>query len=195
MDKLTEKQKRIFDFINESFLQSGRAPTVRETAARFNVNIGAAQKHIAALIHKGFVMHTPGISRGLDPVFRKSQVPVRILGKVTAGTPVEAIEDTEGYLHIDADIAKNGQHFALRVKGDSMSGAGILEGDIVGVRQQQAGDDGDIVVALVDGEATVKKLRRKDGEVYLEPANPRYKPIRSKDIRIIGKVVYLSRKI
>ena len=195
MDKLTEKQKRILDFINESFSHSGHAPTVRETAAHFGVSIGAAQKHLAALVHKGFVTHTPGISRGIDPISRKPHVSVPILGSVPAGSPLEAIENTEGHLQVDADIAKGGQYFALKVKGDSMTGAGIFEGDTIVVRQQQTADDGDIVVAMVRGEATVKRLRGKDGDVFLEPANPKYKPIRGKDIKIHGKVVYLARKI
>ncbi|MFH1368000.1 MAG: transcriptional repressor LexA [Elusimicrobiota bacterium] len=195
MRKITDRQKKVLDFIEEHLSSSGHAPTVRETAARFNVNIGAAQKHISALVRKGYVKHSPGISRGLDIASRTPHATVPVLGRVPAGSPVPPIEDIEGHVHIDRDIAGKGDCFALKVKGDSMTGAGILEGDIVVVRHQQTADSGDIVVAMAGGEATVKKLRKKGRDVYLEPANPKYRPIHSNDIRIIGKVVYLSRKI
>ncbi len=96
---------------------------------------------------------------------------------------------------MDKDIAGKGALFALKVKGDSMTGAGIFEGDIVVVRQQQTAEDGEIVVAMTGGEATVKRLVRKGREIYLKPENPAYKPINGKEIHIVGKVVFLTRKI
>jgi repressor LexA len=195
VDKLTEKQRQILGFIQESFSRAGHSPTVRELSARFGVNIGAVQKHVAALIHKGFLRHTPRLSRGLDPVSRKPYVSVPVLGVIPAGSPLESIEDAQGHIHLDAETARGGEYFGLKVKGDSMRGAGIFEGDTVVVRRQQSAEDGDIVAAVVGGEATIKRFKSGDGEPYLQPENPKYRPIHSKDIQIAGKVVYLTRKI
>jgi repressor LexA len=121
---------------------------------------------------------------------------VPVLGSVPAGNPAEAIEGIEDYLYLEKDMVLSGTYFALKVKGDSMTGAGIFDGDTVVIRHQQDAEDGEIVVARVDGgEGTVKRLRKKDGEVYLAPENPKYEPIRGRNIEIAGKVVYLTRKI
>ena len=194
MDKLTAKQKQILGFIRESFEQGGHSPTVREMSVRFSVNIGAVQKHVSALIHKGFLRHTPRLSRGLDLVSREPYVSVPVLGSIPAGSPLESIEDIQGYVPLYAEPSAGGEYFGLKVKGDSMTGAGIFDGDTVVLRSQQSAEDGDIVAALVDGEATIKRFKRKEGQPYLLPDNPKYKPIHSKDIRIAGKVVYLTRK-
>ncbi len=121
---------------------------------------------------------------------------VPVLGSVPAGNPSEAIEGIEDYLYLEKGMVLNGTYFALKVKGDSMVGAGIYEGDTIVVRQQPDAEDGEIVVAKVDGsEGTVKRLRKKGTEVYLQPENPKYEPIRGKSIEIAGKVVYLTRKV
>jgi len=195
MRTLTEKQQKILDFITEFSESEGVSPTVREIAKQFKISIRPVQKHIEALVAKGSLTHKPGISRGLDPVSRKPQTSVPLIGMIRAGSPSDPIENIESYISIDKEIIKNGKCFALKVKGDSMIDAGILENDIVIVRQQLIADNNDIVVAKVDGEATVKKLHRTNAEVYLKPANPAYKPIRSGHIDIIGKVVYLMRNM
>jgi repressor LexA len=201
MEKMTEKQKSILDFISEFSAEHGMRPTFREIAKNFDVHVGAVQKHIKALVKKGHLTHTPKISRGLSavqvvvPEFYKDMMAVPVLGRVAAGIPLEAIEDVEEYVHIDKVVVKGGQPFALKVKGDSMINAGINEGDIVIVRKQPTAEHNDIVVAMIDNEATVKKLFRKNHETYLLPANPAYKPIRADNIIIIGKVVFLMRNV
>ena len=195
MEKLTQRQRSILDFITEFFSSQGITPTIREIAKQFKISIGPVQKHIEALIKKGHLKHTPGISRGLDLVSRKQQISIPLLGRIRAGLPLEPIENIEDYISIDKNIARSGKYFALRVRGDSMVDAGIFENDIVIVRQQFVADNNDIVVAMVEGEATVKKLHKTNGEIYLKPANPAYKPIRSKNIDVLGKVVYLMRSL
>jgi len=196
MEKITEKQKKVLDHVSGFIADSGRAPSIREIAGNFNVNIGAIQKHIAALVKKGYLKHTPGLSRGIMPASHKPWSKVPVLGRVPAGNPTEAIEGVEDYLYLEKDMVLSGTYFALKVKGDSMTGAGIYEGDTIVIRQQPDAEDGQIVVAKVDGgEGTVKRLRKNGAEVYLQPENPGYEPIRGKNIEIAGKVVYLTRKV
>ncbi|MBN1621564.1 MAG: transcriptional repressor LexA [Endomicrobiales bacterium] len=194
MENLTEKQKKMLDFIKHFASSSGVAPTIREIAKKFDLSIGGVQRHLKALIKKGYLKHNRGISRGIDLPFRKHLVPVPVLGRVQAGMPVPAVEDAEDSIYVDVNIARGGSYFALRVQGDSMTGSGIFDNDLVIVRQQNMADHGDIVVAMVDGESTVKQLHKQKGEVYLNPTNPKYPPIYARDIQVLGKVVYLNRK-
>lgn len=196
MEQLTEKQKKVLEHISGCISGYGTAPSIREIAGHFKVNIGAAQKHIAALVKKGYLKHTHGLSRGITVSSHRPWTRVPVLGSVPAGNPAEAIEGIEDYLYLEKDMVLSGTYFALKVKGDSMTGAGIYEGDTIVIRYQPDAEDGDIVVAKVDGgEGTVKRLRKNGAEVYLQPENPGYEPIRGKDIEIAGKVVYLTRKI
>jgi len=196
MEKITEKQKKVLDHITGFISDHAGAPSIREIARHFKVNIGAVQKHIAALVKKGHLKRAPGLSRGLTPASHKPWACVPVLGRVPAGDPSEAIEGVEDFLYVEKELALSGTYFALKVKGNSMTGAGIYEGDTIVIRQQPDAEDGDIVVAKVDGEeGTVKRLRKKAGEVFLQPENAGYKPIRGKHIEIAGKVVYLTRKV
>ncbi len=195
MKELTARQKRILDIISEHVSEAGAPPTVREIAAASGITIGPAQRHIKALVTKGYLTHRAGVSRGVDLAFRDPHASVPVLGRVPAGSPVPPVEDLEGRVQVDRRALGKGEFFALRVKGDSMTGAGIFDGDIVVVRRQPSAEHGDIVVALAGGEATVKKLYSKGKDVWLEPANPKYGPIHSEDIQIAGKVVYLTRKV
>jgi len=194
MDELTAKQRKVLDFIADA-LNSGLSPTVREIAGAFKITIGPAQRYIKALEKKGYLKHTPGISRGIEVAWRKPMAAVPLLGRVPAGRPLTPYEDAEDYLYISKNTVKNGKCFALKVKGDSMTGAGINEGDTIVVRQQAAAENGEIVVAMVQGEATVKRLVRDKGEVYLKAENPAYSPIHAADINVIGKVIYLLREM
>lgn len=196
MEEITQKQRNVLDFTSEFISDHGRAPSVRETAGYFKVNIGAAQKHIKALVKKGYLKHTPLLSRGITVSSHRPWAQVPVLGSVPAGNPAEAIEGVEDYLYLEKDMVLSGTYFALKVKGDSMAGAGIYDGDTIVVRSQAAAEDGEIVVAKVNGgEGTVKRLRKKSGDVWLQPENPKYEPIRGKEIEIAGKVVYLTRKV
>jgi repressor LexA len=120
---------------------------------------------------------------------------VPIVGRVTAGQPILAVENVDDYFPLPRSLAGEAESFMLRVSGDSMVGAGILDGDYVIVRKQQAAANGEIVVAMIDDEATVKRLFRADGRVRLEPDNPAYEPIVSDCVAILGKVIGLVRKI
>ncbi len=193
MEKLTERQQKVFDFIARFIAESGASPTIREIAAAFKITIGPVQKYIKILQKKGFLKQTPLIARGICLSSHKPLVPVPLLGSVHAGPLSEAIENIEDYLHIDQNVVRNGEYFALRVKGDSMEGSGINEGDIVIVRRQVTANHNDTVVAMISEEAGVKKLYKTGKEVYLVSTNPKYAPIKSSNINIVGKVVYLTR--
>ena len=193
MEKLTERQKQVFDFISRFISESGSSPTVREIAAAFKITIGPVQKYIKVLSKKGYLKQTPLISRGITLASHRPFVPVPLLGSVHAGPLSEAIENIEDYLHVDQNILTHGEYFALTVKGDSMTGSGIDEGDTVIVRKQVTANHNDVVVAMIGNDAAVKKLHRTNKEVYLVSTNPKYAPIKSSEIEIVGKVVYLTR--
>jgi repressor LexA len=192
MPDLTKRQESVLNYVTECVREAGQPPSIREIARRFQVNIRAIQDHLEALERKGFLKRKAGLARGLRLAEKLFQVP--ILGRVTAGGPALAIEDVQGYLPMGFRLGP-GHYFALQVKGDSMIGAGILEGDYVIVRRQEAADMGDVVVALLEGEqSTVKRFQRYRGEPCLEAANPSYPPIRHRPFEVIGKVVEVRRK-
>jgi repressor LexA len=201
MEQLTERQRHVFDFIKEFISNSGSSPTIRDIAKNFGISIGPAQKYIRVLIKKGYLKQKTGISRGLDVVFRKPLVSVPLVGKVAAGTPIEAIENIESYVYVEKNIVRSGRYFALKVKGDSMTGSGIFENDVIVVKQQGSAENGETVVSMIENEAVVKKLRITPEAVYLESTNPKYKPILLRqgsggqvwEAKIMGKVVYLMR--
>jgi repressor LexA len=190
---LTHKQEAIVDYIKESLRTSGVSPSLREIGRRFKITYGTVQSHLAALQNKGFLEEPDGRHRGLVPIGWKPGVPIPVVGQVQAGLPILAEQNIESYLSVDSDMVRGARLFALRVKGDSMENASILDGDTVIVRQQESADNGDIVVAYREGEATVKYFRRTRGRVLLEPANPRYSPFAADEFSIVGKVVGLVR--
>ena len=196
---LTPRQQRLLTYILDSIRGSGRPPTVREICRSFGYrSTGTARDHLHALETKGHPKKLPGTSRGLVPhnwpkILRAEFPPMPILGRVPAGSPLLAEENIEGTLDLTEEFA--GQKvFALKVHGDSMIDAGICEGDLVVVRAQDQAEDGEIVVALVDGESTVKRLARRNGKLRLEPANRRYEPIAvAGDTKVLGKVIGVIR--
>ena len=196
-DTLTPKQRQVLNTIQEITAERGSAPTFREIADHLGYDsVGTVQDHIKALTRKGYLEQSnPGKARGLRPTLHEASRSIPILGKVPAGNPLEAIEDTQGQTVVSAHW--RGDLYALQVRGDSMIEAGILEGDTVIVRAQNTAENGDIVVASIDGEATVKQLEKKNGRIRLLPANARYRPIMldpSQENRIQGKVIALQRK-
>lgn len=209
--ELTQRQQEIADFVGEKLRSSGTSPTIREIGQQFGIaSPGGVREHVQALLKKGALRKIPGVSRGLRPIGagRKQGVSGRdwelpnvsevpILGQVVAGNPLLSEENLEGHVSVDRSLLpKSGSVFALKVKGDSMIRAGILEGDLALVRKQEDADSGDIVVGLVDGEATVKRLQRKGKGAWLKPENPAYRKIRfgkGGEDRILGKVVGLIR--
>lgn len=192
--ELTESQKEVYRFIKESFYESGSVPTLREICHYMGWKaVGSAQSVIRALTEKKLIKKDPMKSRGLQltdaPGFRA----VPILGSAPAGIPLEAIESHEGDALVPQFI--RGPVFAIRVQGDSMQGAGIEDDDLVIVRQTSSVESGDIVVALLGGETTIKRFLKKGKAVWLYPENKKYKPKKIEDpsFRILGKVVGLHR--
>ena len=198
MSKLTEKQQQIYDFILDFTQEHGYPPSVREIAEAMDLRSpSTVHFHLKGLRAAGLISQAEGKTRAITVTDgahnRRDQVP--LLGSVAAGSPILAEECIEDYLTFDTG-GKVGEHFALRVRGESMLEAGILPGDVVVVHQQQQVRNGDIVVALFEDEATVKTFRRENGHIWLYPENssPEYQPIDGEGCRILGRVVAVVRR-
>jgi len=207
MDTITARQQEILTFIRQTVEQKGYPPSLREIAGHFGmVGTRGAYKHIAALIRKGYLRKGRG-ARALEVISQSVQardlrsksagVSIPILGRVAAGQPILAEENLLGHLTVDPSLVRGREAFLLKVKGESMRDAGILDGDLVLVKRQADTDSGEIVVAMVEGEATVKRLIKKKGSLILQPANPAFDPIviteKDTSFQILGKVVSLIR--
>ncbi len=201
---LTGRQAKILDYLIDTLRERGYPPSVREIGAAVGLSSSSTvHAHLAQLEAKGFIKRDPARSRAIELVDKglyarpsKEMLNVPLVGRVTAGTPVLASENIEDYFPIPTEFVGAGEFFMLRVRGDSMIQAGILDGDHVIVRKQDAAENGDIVVALVNGdEATVKRLYREKDHVRLQPENPHMDPIVAVDVRVLGKVVGLVRKV
>ena len=200
---LTPRQRRIVDFIADTVLDRGYPPTVREIGEAVGLTSSSSvHSQLANLERKGLLHKDPTKPRAIglaDESTKPEGVVIPILGRIAAGTPVLASGNVEEYLTVPVGFAKGGEHFALRVTGTSMTGAGILDGDLVVVRRQESAGNGDVVAALLSGmaeeEATIKRLRRQGGKVTLHPENPAFSPIPMTDGRILGKVVAVLRKL
>ena len=190
MPRTSDKAQLIVDYVNQFVQENGYSPSVREIGAAVGLRSTASVSyHLQALQAKG-LLQTPGAKgrkRALVTGARPGQIPV--VGVVTAGIPIPAVENQEGTLAWNDPGC-----FALRVRGDSMLGAGILPGDKVVVRPQSTADDGQIVVARLEDEATVKRLHRRNGEIWLLPENDAYDPIDGTRAEIIGVVKAVVRE-
>jgi len=203
MTDLTPRQRRILDFIAHTVLDRGYPPTVREIGEAVGLTSSSSvHSQLANLERKGLLHKDPAKPRAIglaDESTKPEGVVIPILGRIAAGTPILATGNVEEYLTVPVGFAKGGEHFALRVTGTSMTGAGILDGDLVVVRRQESAGNGDVVAALLPGvaeeEATIKRLRRQGGKVTLHPENPAFSPIPMTDGRILGKVVAVLRKL
>ncbi|UCG60676.1 MAG: transcriptional repressor LexA [Candidatus Zixiibacteriota bacterium] len=200
--KLTDKQRKVLRYIKDHIVTRGSAPTIREIGKYMGItSTNGVRLHLTALIKKGYLKKQEYIARGLElataPAMDIRQIP--LVGSVPAGLPIDAIENVEGEIALDASFAPRGDSFTLRVVGDSMRDAGIFDGDIVLVQKQDIARKGDIVVAIIGDEATVKRYYPEGRQVKLEPANDDFEPIiinkRSREFRIAGKVVGLMRKL
>lgn len=199
---LTIRQREILGFINDHIGDRGYPPSLREICVHFGIKGPKnAGKHLDALEKKGFIRRGSRISRAIEVVDSalRNAVSVPIAGRVRAGSPSLAVEDIVGHMVLDTGFFKCADAFMLKVEGDSMTGAGIDEGDYLVVRPQKDASNGDIVVALLDGEATVKRFFREDGVVTLKPENPLMEPIRvregGKEVSVIGKVISVVKKL
>jgi repressor LexA len=200
---ITDRQQRILDFIADTVRERGYPPTVREIGEAVGLTSSSSvHAQLANLEKKGLLHKDPTKPRAMTletDEARAAGTVVPVVGRIAAGSPVLATEEVEDYVAVPSDFARHGDHFALRVTGDSMMGAGILDGDLVVVHPQDAASDGDIVAALLPGpaedEATVKRLGHDGPRVMLIPENPALSPFEMIDGRIVGKVVAVLRKL
>lgn len=198
MKTLTPKQQLIYDYIVDYTNSNGYPPSVREIAAAVGLKSpSTVHFHLKGLEEAGVISRDSGKTRAITPSEggtaggRVDKVP--LVGNVAAGSPILAEECIEDYLTFDTD-GLAGEHFALRIRGESMLKAGILPGDIVIVHQQETAYNGEIVIAMIDGEATCKRLSRRNGQIWLMPENDEYSPIDGTGAVILGKVIAVVRR-
>jgi repressor LexA len=208
---LTPRQRKVLEFIRESVERRGFPPTIREIGDAVGLaSTSSVSYQLIALQKKGFLrrdatkpravdVRLPSEMPGLDSGQEHSAVPepryVPVLGRIAAGGPILAEQAVEEVFPLPRELVGEGTLFMLRVVGDSMVDAAIADGDWVVVRQQPTAENGDIVAAMLDGEATVKTYKRRDGHVWLMPHNPQYEPILGDDAAILGRVVTVLRKV
>lgn len=193
MKPLTDTEKRMLDFITDRIRNDGYSPTVRDIKAALGIKSTATvHSYLGKLEDKGYIQKENGKSRTLrleSELARPSTLQIPIVGRVTAGMPILAVENFDGYVDFTEHNYKKEELFALRVTGRSMIEAGILDGDIVIVRHQANAENGDIIVALIDDEATVKTFYRENGHFRLQPENSSMEPIIVDSLSVLGKVV------
>jgi repressor LexA len=197
---LTDRQKAIYDFLLKTIRAKGFAPSMHEIGRQFKIaSTNGVSDHLKALEKKGYIRRIGKraieVVNALGKTVLLDTREVPLLGRVPAGKPFLSEENTEGFLSIPSDMG-SGKQFALQVQGDSMIGAGILDGDRVIVKEQGEAENGEIVCALIDGEATLKRFYKKDGVVTLKAENDKYAPITvaAGEFRIAGKIIGLLRK-
>ncbi len=197
MEALTERQARVLNFIQDHYKKFGYPPTIREIAGHIGVKWNhGVERHLQALERKGYLKRSPDKSRGLQLAYSSTGTEVPLVGRITAGKPVLAVENIEDRIVLDPAFVRGESNFLLMVEGFSMKNAGILDGDLVLVRQQATAENGEIVAALIDNEtATVKRFRREGERIILEPENPDFEPIvsDSSSVKIIGRVMAVLR--
>lgn len=193
--KITAKQNEILEYIKHEILNKGYPPAVREICEAVHLkSTSSVHAHLETLEKNGYIRRDPTKPRAIEimdenfNLGRREVVNVPMVGNVAAGQPILALENIEAYFPIPAEMMPNQQSFMLRVKGESMINAGILDGDQILVQQQETAKDGDIVVALVDDSATVKTFYKEDGQIRLQPENDSMDPIIVDDCKILGKV-------
>ncbi|MCE5301202.1 MAG: transcriptional repressor LexA [Spirochaetia bacterium] len=189
------KTREILDIIVDRFKNHGTPPTLRDLAKEAGFSsTWPVRYHLNKLAEAGYIKMKKNISRGIELMDQATGVP--ILGNISAGRPIEAIENPEGYIDSVADyLGVKNDSFALKVKGDSMIGAGIFDGDIVFVRRQQTADDGEIVAAIIGDEVTVKRFFLTDRGIELRAENPKYGPIITKQAQLLGRIAGVVRKM
>jgi repressor LexA len=199
--QLTKRQREIFDYIGSYLSKHGYPPTVREIGKAVGLHSSSTvHAHLSKLESLGVLKRDPSKPRALEVMVQRAKKAVRpsglpLVGQVAAGEPILAEENIEEYLDVPDVIGGEDGDYILRVRGESMIEAGILDGDFVVVRPTERGRDGEIVVALLDDEATVKRFFREKDQVRLQPENKSMKPIRTRDARLLGRVVGVFRRV
>ena len=191
------KMQQLYDYINDFRKQNGYPPTVREMCVAINVkSTSTIAYYINKMEQRGMIRKCPNKNRALEITkVEKEMTKIPIVGTVTAGVPILAVEECEDYLMVSPDIFRGDNLFVLNVTGESMINAGIYNGDRVVVRQLSMARDGDIVVAMIDGCATIKRFFKEDGRYRLQPENDTMSPIITDHVVILGRVIGLIRKI
>jgi repressor LexA len=198
---LTKRQKEIFDFIRRYASRYGYPPTVREIGKAVGLHSSSTvHAHLANLEKVGLLRRDPSKPRAIELLVDRAKRAMRapglpLVGHVAAGEPILAEENIEEYVQLPAALGGDQGDYILQVKGDSMRDAGILEGDYVVVSAATNADNGEIVVALIEDEATVKRFYREKDRVRLQPANKAYKPIRTRDAQVLGRVIGVYRSV
>lgn len=188
---MTEKQKQIYDIIRTYIDNNGYPPSVREICIKAGLkSTSTVHAHLASLERQGYISRDSGRTRAIS-LNNEPEFGVPVLGSVAAGYPILAVEDAIGVIPYDA--GDDGEYFALKIKGLSMIKAGIMDGDMVIVRRQPTAKNGEIVIALIEDEATCKRLSTRGGEVWLLPENDDYEPIDGREAVILGKVTAVIR--
>jgi len=194
MEQLTGRQQQVLDFITAYLDSHACPPTLREISNHINTKgTATAIRHLDALERKGYIQRRGGSSRSISVTGRGGAVAVPVIGRVMAGQPALAFEDVQGYFNLDMNWVHDKGCFFLRVDGDSMIDAHILDGDLVLIRPQRTAENGEIVVAMIDGEATLKRFYRENDQIRLQPENRTMKPIIIKagtaETVIVGKLL------
>jgi repressor LexA len=198
---LTKRQQEIFEFIGRYSQQHGYPPTVRDIGKAIGLTSSSTvHAHLANLEKIGILRRDPTKPRAIELLVDKARKAVSpaglpLVGRVAAGQPILAEENIEEYVEVPEIAGGDEGEYLLTVRGDSMKDVGILEGDVVVVRRQDTADDGEIVVALVGEEATVKRFFREQDHVRLQPENAAHEPIRTRDVTIVGRVVGVCRRM
>jgi len=199
--KLTNRQKEILTFVQRYTQSHGYPPSVREIGQAMGLTSSSTvHSHLAALERKGFLRRDPSKPRALE-ILSNGQVAYPrtvswpVVGQVTAGAPILAEQNIDDYLPLPANLTDGGDGFVLRVRGDSMIDAGILDGDLLIVRSQNTANNGDIVVARLGDEATVKRFYREGERIRLQPANESMTPILTRDVVVEGKAIAVLRRL
>lgn len=210
MGDLSQRQQQVLEYIRSTVADRGYPPSVREIGEAVGLSSpSTVHAHLSALVRAGYLRRDPskpraievlggtGVTESVPDTERGDLRDVPLVGRIAAGSPILAEEDIEDVLSLPAELVGSGPVFMLRVKGDSMMEAGILDGDLVVVRRQPDANDGEIVAALVEGEeATVKRLLRKDGRVVLRAENPAYDDlVFDQGVEVLGKVVSVLRRL
>ena len=192
-DMLTKSQQKVYDYL-KSRTRDGLPPTVREICLATGLrSTSSVHAHLKTLEREGYIIRDPGLNRAIHIVGERSAVQVPIVGRVAAGQPILAEQHIEGYVPFSPPHGSGEEYFALNVRGDSMKMDGILNGDIVVARQTSTVRDGEIAVALIEDEATVKTFYHDKDCIRLQPENPDYQPIYVTDVTILGRVVAVIR--
>ena len=195
MQELSVTQQRIFEFLKERLSVTNVPPSVREIGSAVGLkSTSSVQNNLDALEEKGYIQRDPMLKRSIRIMGQAENVHhVPLLGTITAGAPILAVEQVEGYLPYSGYVSSDKPLFALKVKGESMLNAGILDGDIIFAEQTPVARNGDMVVALIGDEATVKTFYKENGHFRLQPENDDYEPIIVDELAVLGKVVAVLR--